>query len=81
MEVAMKLIFAMVLLLSMACDASASAFQKGKVRIANNADTCLADCASQNASCKRVCPTTFNTPCLSSCDSQMQICSQACRAK
>ena len=42
-------------------------------------DACLASCSSDNASCKRVCPTTFGTPCLASCDSQYQTCTQSCQ--
>jgi hypothetical protein len=50
-----------------------------KIRLADAAaDACFANCASQHASCKRVCPTTFSTPCLSACDSQLQTCRQGC---
>ena len=60
---------------------AASATNSSKFRFADaTSDRCVADCASQNASCKRVCPTTFSTPCLSSCDSQAQICRQSCRS-
>ena len=37
-------------------------------------DACLANCATQNASCQRVCPTTLSTPCISSCEAQAQTC-------
>jgi hypothetical protein len=52
----------------------------GKLRFADAAaDACFANCSNQNASCKRVCPTTLSTPCLSSCDSQAQTCRQSCQ--
>lgn len=52
----------------------------GKLRLADAAsDACLAGCASQNDSCKRVCPTTLGAPCQSACDSQAQTCRQGCR--
>ena len=55
---------------------------KGKLRFADAAaDACFANCAGQNASCKRVCPTTFNTPCLSACDSQAETCRQSCQKR
>jgi hypothetical protein len=60
---------------------AANANYSGKARVADaTSDRCVADCASQDASCRRVCPTTFNTPCLSSCDSQAQTCRQSCRS-
>jgi hypothetical protein len=53
---------------------------KSKWRFADAAaDACFANCANENASCKRVCPTTLSTPCLSACDSQMQTCRQSCQ--
>jgi hypothetical protein len=53
---------------------------KSKLRFADAAtDACFANCASQNQSCKRVCPTTFSTPCLSTCDTQAQTCRQSCQ--
>jgi hypothetical protein len=52
----------------------------GKLRLADAAsDACLAGCATQNDSCKRICPTTLATPCLSACDSQAQTCREGCR--
>lgn len=42
-------------------------------------DACLANCATQNASCQRVCPTTLSAPCVSSCEAQAQTCRQSCR--
>ena len=52
-----------------------------KIRVADSADAaCFANCASQNASCKRVCPATFSTPCLSACESQYQSCSRGCQS-
>jgi hypothetical protein len=53
-----------------------------KVRFADaTSDACFANCANQVASCKRVCPTTLNTPCLTSCDSQAQTCKQSCQSR
>jgi len=55
---------------------------KFRARVADaSSDACLASCASENASCKRVCPTTFSTPCVSACDSQYQTCRQGCQNK
>jgi hypothetical protein len=52
----------------------------GKLRLADAAsDACFANCASQNASCKRACPTTLGAPCQSACDSQAQTCRQSCQ--
>jgi hypothetical protein len=45
------------------------------------ADACVANCSTQAASCRRVCPSTFNTPCLSACDNQAETCRRGCRAK
>ena len=54
----------------------------GKLRLADAAsDACLASCASQNDSCKRVCPTTLGAPCQSACDSQAQTCRQSCQRR
>jgi hypothetical protein len=53
----------------------------GKWRLADAAsDACIANCASQNDSCKRVCPTTYGAPCQSVCDSQAQTCRESCRS-
>jgi len=52
-----------------------------KLRLADNSAACMASCSSQNDSCKRICPATFNGPCFGSCDSQYQTCTQACRQK
>lgn len=60
--------------------AGTSAVNNSRVRFANAAsDACMASCANENASCKRVCPTTLSTPCLGACDSQMQTCRQGCQ--
>jgi len=54
----------------------------GKLRLADAAsDACVANCASQNDSCKRVCPVTLSTPCLSACDSQADTCRQGCQSR
>lgn len=49
-----------------------------RMRTVDATDTCLSNCSSQSASCKRACPATFSTPCNSSCDSQEQVCRQSC---
>ena len=51
------------------------------MRVADGAEVCLANCSSENESCKRVCPTTYNVPCLSACDNQAQACRQSCQRK
>ena len=81
-EIAMKLILSAVL--SVLLIGSATAGQGnvsiGKLRLADAAsDACVASCASQNDSCKRVCPTTLGAPCQSACDSQAHTCRQNCR--
>jgi hypothetical protein len=77
----MKLALGAALLFSLAGTAVAgtNSVDFSKMRFADAAaDACFANCASENASCKRVCPTTFSTPCLSACDSQLQTCRQSC---
>jgi hypothetical protein len=49
--------------------------------VSDNTDACVASCATQSASCKRVCPATFNTPCLNACDNQEQTCRQGCQRR
>jgi hypothetical protein len=44
-------------------------------------DACMANCATQNASCQRVCPTTLSAPCVSSCEAQAQTCRQSCQTR
>jgi hypothetical protein len=78
----MKFLFGAAVLVALIGSAGASVTIKGKLRFADAAaDACFANCSSQNASCKRVCPTTFNVPCLNACDSQMQTCSQSCQRR
>lgn len=79
----MKLVLGAALFFAVIGTAMAGAgFSKGKWRLADaSTDACFASCASQNDSCKRVCPTTFNPPCLSACDSQAQTCRQSCQNK
>jgi hypothetical protein len=50
-------------------------------RMADAASACLVNCATQNDSCKRMCPATYNGPCMSACDNQAQFCRQACQQK
>jgi hypothetical protein len=80
----MKLALAAAILFSMVGFAAAGTgpVSIGKLRLADaTSDACFANCANQNASCKRVCPTTFSTPCLGACDSQMQTCTQSCQSR
>jgi hypothetical protein len=80
----MKIVRSAVLLLGLVQPAGAdvSIAINGKLRLADAAgDACYANCSSDNASCKRACPTTFSTPCLSACDSQLQTCRQGCQRK
>jgi hypothetical protein len=77
--------FALCAALSLLLIGTAAAGQNnvstGKLRLADaTSDACLASCASQNDSCKRVCPTTLGAPCQSACDSQAQTCRQSCRS-
>lgn len=76
--------FVLCAVLSLALIGGAAAGQGnvsiGKLRLADaTSDACLASCASQNESCKRICPTTLGAPCQSACDSQAQTCRQSCR--
>jgi hypothetical protein len=80
-EIAMKIVLAAMVLLSAINGAHADVLNIKKYRIADSSDACFANCSNQNASCKRVCPTTFNTPCLSACDSQAQTCRQSCQPR
>jgi hypothetical protein len=50
-------------------------------KVADAGSACLTSCASQNDSCKRMCPTTYSGPCTSACDNQAQFCRQSCQAK
>jgi hypothetical protein len=77
----MKTILAAMMVLSLASYAQANDMRFGKYRVAASADACMANCSNQNASCKRVCPTTFSTPCLNACDSQAQTCQRGCQAR
>ena len=78
----MKLAFSAAFLLALIGPALAdpSIALQSRLRFADaTTEACFANCANENASCKRVCPITFNTPCLSACDSQMQTCRQSCQ--
>jgi hypothetical protein len=77
----MKFLVSAALLLSLSGTAVAgSVVNKGKLRLADAAtDACFASCASQNDSCKRVCPITLSTPCVSACDAQAQTCRLGCQ--
>jgi len=73
---------ALVLALAGTAFAAPATDIRTRLRVADAAaDACMANCSSTNAACKRVCPTTFNTPCLSACDSQMQTCRLGCQPR
>jgi hypothetical protein len=56
--------------------------QASKFKFADaSSDACVAGCSTQNASCKRTCSATFNTPCLNACDSQAQTCMRGCQTR
>jgi hypothetical protein len=79
MRIALAVAF--VFLLAATSGAEAATLKIGKYRVADGSVACFANCSNQNASCKRVCPTTFNTPCLNACDSQLQTCRQSCQSR
>jgi cbb3-type cytochrome oxidase subunit 3 len=54
---------------------------KARWRVAQSANACLINCASQNDSCKRMCPSSYSGPCLSACDNQAQFCQQNCQRR
>jgi len=54
---------------------------KVRWQMAQSANACLINCASQNDSCKRMCPSSYSGPCLSACDNQAQFCQQNCQRK
>ena len=60
---------------------AANAAMKSPWRVAESANACLVNCASQAEACKRVCPSSYSGPCLSSCDNQAQFCQQSCQRK
>jgi hypothetical protein len=61
--------------------AGAATTTKATWRVAESANACLMNCDSQEQSCKRLCPATYNTPCISACDNQAQFCRQSCQQK
>jgi hypothetical protein len=78
----MKYALGAAFLVYLAGTAAAGSVGFSKLRFADAAsDACFANCASENASCKRVCPITFSTPCLSACDSRLQTCRQGCQKR
>jgi hypothetical protein len=79
----MKFAFGAIFLLTLIEPSLADSVMAGKSRLRfadATADACFANCASQNASCKQVCPTTLSTPCLGACDSQAQTCRLSCQS-
>jgi hypothetical protein len=80
----MRLVWSAVVLIGLLGSAKAEVGfpSNDKIRLADAAaDACYANCASDNASCKRACPTTFNVPCLTACDNQSQSCRQSCQRR
>ena len=71
----------LVLMLSGAAVANPGMGRKTAWRVAQSADACLVNCASQNDSCKRMCPTSYSGPCVSACDNQAQFCRQSCQRR
>ena len=69
------------LLFAGAASADAGPLNKARWRVAESANVCLVNCASENDSCKRMCPPTYSVPCMSACDNQAQFCRQACQQK
>ena len=61
--------------------AHAGSVNKSPWRVAESTYACLINCASQNASCKRMCPSSYAGPCLSACDNQAQFCQQNCAGR
>ncbi len=79
-EVDVKFLLTAMVVVVFASTADAEPARPAKLRLAGaQTDACVASCATQNASCKRVCPTTLSAPCVNSCDSQMQTCVQSCQ--
>lgn len=76
----MKLVLGAALMAALFGTANADdgSLTRRRLRVAQAANACMANCASQNAACKRVCPTTFSDPCVSACDNQFQTCTQSC---
>jgi hypothetical protein len=72
-------IFALLIAGTTAADAGSA--NKSLWRVADAATACFISCASQNDSCKRMCPTTFNGTCIGACDNQAQFCRQSCQQK
>jgi hypothetical protein len=69
------------LLIAGATAAHAGSANESPWRVAQNANACLINCASQNDSCKRMCPSSYSGPCLSACDNQAQFCQQNCQRR
>jgi hypothetical protein len=74
-------IFAIVALLPGIASANSTLQSKTAWRVAESANACLTNCASQNDACRRTCPTTYSGPCTGACDNQAQFCRQACQQK
>jgi hypothetical protein len=72
---------AIVVLMFAGAMAHAASPARSPWRVAESGNACLINCASQNDSCKRMCPTSYSGPCLSACDNQAQFCQQSCRGK
>jgi hypothetical protein len=79
----MKFVLALTVIfgVSQVAFANSDATNRFKLRVADSSDVCFANCSSESASCKRLCPTTYNVPCLSACDNQAQACMQSCQPR
>ena len=75
----MKYVFCVALLSAVSFGAFAQSGGGGQGR--GGVEACLTKCSNDDASCRRVCPITFNGPCLSSCDNRTQSCRQGCQAR
>jgi hypothetical protein len=75
------LTFVFVVALAGAGFADTGAAKRAGFRVADATDVCIMNCSEENASCKRLCPTTFNVPCASACDNQARVCRRGCQSK
>jgi hypothetical protein len=79
----MKFVVFTILFCISFAEPSTSASPSGKtvLRLAQSSSACLVNCASENDSCKRLCPVTYSGPCVSACDNQAQFCRQNCQRR
>ncbi len=80
----MKQAFGIVLLVSLAfAPALASEnFNRARLRVADaTSDACLASCATQDASCQRICPTTLRSPASARVKARQRLAGKVTKAK